>query len=131
GSAAKRTPKYFGVSACTQCHLQPPDKDIILCRCTEVAIWREKDKHRQAYDALLGERAKRMGQLLGYKREVSKEPACLNCHGVGVQNEKLKHSSFRAEEGVSCAVCHGAYVDWVDLHGSVLRRDEWRGYSRN
>ena len=125
-----RTKRYFGISACTQCHTQPPDKDVVLCRCTEVAIWREKDKHKEAYNVLLGDRAKRMGQLLGYKGDVTKEAACVSCHGVNVSDAKLQHSSFRPEDGVSCAVCHGMYIDWVDLHGSVLRRDEWRGYSR-
>jgi hypothetical protein len=121
--------RYFGISACTQCHTQPQDKDIVLCRCTEVTIWNEKDKHKDAYKALLGDRARVMGQLLGYKGEVTKESACLTCHAVDVKDEKLKHSSFRVEDGVTCAVCHGSYVDWVDLHGG-LRREEWRTYSR-
>jgi hypothetical protein len=124
------TKRYFGISACTQCHTQPPDKDVVLCRCREVAIWREKDKHKEAFNVLFGDRAKRMGQLLGYKGAVTQEAACVNCHGVYVGDARLQHSSFRPEDGVSCAVCHGVYVGWVDLHGSVLRRDEWRGYSR-
>src|SRR6516165_4340484 len=51
------TKKYFGISACTTCHTQPPDKDVVLCRCTEVGIWREKDKHKNAYNVLSGDRA--------------------------------------------------------------------------
>jgi hypothetical protein len=56
---------------------------------------------------------------------------CVSCHGVYVKDVKLKHKTFKLEEGVSCVVCHGAYANWVDQHGSVLRREEWRTLSRS
>ncbi len=122
------TPLYFGVSACVSCHTQPPaGAPPLLCRCNEWGIWDKSDKHKIAYTVLQGERAKRMGEILG--RKVAEDAACISCHGVNITDQKLKHSSFRLEDGVSCVACHGAYQDWVDIHGG-LRREEWRKKTR-
>jgi hypothetical protein len=94
----------------------------------EYPIWENKDKHRNAYLVLKEERAQRMGKLLD-KDVLRPETGCVSCHGINAP-EKLRHSSFSLEEGVSCAACHGAYRDWVDEHGSFLKRDEWRAHSR-
>src|SRR4051794_5402915 len=50
------TPIYFGVTACSQvgCHgdKEPrrfDPKEPIVCKCNEVAIWKQRDLHSVAY----------------------------------------------------------------------------------
>jgi hypothetical protein len=126
---------YYGVSACAGCHTEraqvrgdPP----VLCRCDEAKRWAAEDKHKDAYLGLKGDRAKRMGELLGYKRPVYEEAECLSCHAVAVDDKKLLDESFKISDGVSCVACHGAYEEWVDLHGSPLakKRRDWREMTR-
>jgi hypothetical protein len=124
------TKRYFGVAACRTCHTKPADKEPILSRCIEVPIWEESDKHKDANKVLLSERAKQIGKLLGMAGDVAQEKSCITCHGVFVENKALVHETFKLSDGVSCAVCHGPYEEWVDLHGSVLKRKEWRSLSR-
>jgi hypothetical protein len=132
GATKGPTPVYYGVSACNECHTKPTTTNIVLCRCTESEIWMKEDKHKQAYDVLKSPRGKRMGQLLGYKVEEDKR--CVSCHGVYIQDPKLREESvqldFKLEDGVSCVACHGAYREWANLHGLPLERAKWRSYSR-
>ncbi len=121
---------YFGITACTQCHTRPGEPEPVLCRCTEAAIWSAEDKHRDAFQALQSDRAKEIGELLHLQRPVWEEKRCVSCHGVWIEDAKLRHRTFKAENGVSCVACHGAFREWVALHGDVLERDNWRGYSR-
>ncbi len=124
---------YYGVTACTKCHDKPDKKNPpILCRCNEFPIWEEQDKHGLAMKNLETDRARRMATLLQIA-DVTKEKRCVTCHGVWVspaeEKQKRIHKSFNPAEGVNCCACHGAYADWVDLHGG-LRSDEWRGLTR-
>jgi hypothetical protein len=126
----KPTPLFLGATMCTECHTEPRDRSIrTLCQCTEFVTWATKDKHRDAYNVLLGERARQMGKLLQV-RDVTQWDACLACHSVVLPENNRAHKSFRREEGITCVLCHGAYEDWYDPHGSRLRRDEWRSWSR-
>jgi hypothetical protein len=123
------------VSACAGCHTAPAQvkgDPPVLCRCTEAKIWAAEDKHKDAYLGLKGDRAKRMGELLGYKRPVYEEAECLACHALAVNDKKLLDDSFKITDGVSCVACHGAYEEWVLLHGSPLakQRKEWRDKTR-
>lgn len=131
--ASSKGPKlYFGVAGCgnASCHDNPSQKDTILCDCNEVQVWSERDKHKDANTVLTGERAQQMAKLLGIVGDIAREKACISCHGVVVEDEKVKHSSFRLEDGVSCVACHGAYKKWISLHGIVVEFDEWRKKSR-
>jgi hypothetical protein len=124
------------MSECARCHRTPlpGDSDILLCRCVEAAIWEENDKHKIALKNLGGERGRQIVTLLKYApQDIDKN--CVSCHGVYVQDPKLKHASFRRPDdavnnGVTCAVCHGPYREWVDKHGG-LDREEWRKLSRS
>ena len=49
------------------------------------------------------------------------ENKCLPCHGVRVEDKKLLQPTFKLEEGVSCVVCHGPYLEWVEQHGGPRR----------
>lgn len=127
----KPTLTYYGVSACTQCHDKPDSKQPpLLCRCTEYPIWRDHDRHGLAMQSLKTDRAKQMGKQLGIA-DVAQDARCVNCHGVfPADNSRINKATFRADEGVTCCVCHGEYEEWVDLHGSRLKADQWRALSR-
>lgn len=130
-------PFYFGTVTCARgCHdRQTPlvDKQFPpLCQCTELTTW-QKDKHKQAYTILEGERAKTMGRLLGLKVKVTQAPECLSCHGVVEPDKERLDKTFLLEEGVSCVICHGAAAKWVTNHSSpiVKEREEWRKMGRS
>lgn len=127
----KPTLAYYGVSACTQCHERPDTKQPpLLCRCNEYPIWNERDKHGLAMENLKTDRAKRMGKLLGIA-DVAQDARCVNCHGVYPPDKaRINKATFRANEGVTCCVCHGEYEEWVDLHGSRLKAEQWRALTR-
>jgi Cytochrome c554 and c-prime len=133
---AKPTKLYFGVVACSSggCHdnpVNPNQKDILLCNYDEVRVWSKQDKHRQANNVLKGERGLQMAKLLGIKGDITKEPSCISCHGVIVEDKKYIHEeSFDLSEGVSCGGCHGYYSEWVDLHSTFLQRKKWRAMNR-
>src|SRR6185312_3755798 len=78
----------------------------------------------------LSARARRMGELLGYKEEVQKKEECLSCHGVVIRDPKLKDRSFDPNEGVNCVLCHGPFKEWVSKHSVFTEREEWRQLSR-
>src|SRR5262249_42274059 len=123
--------RYHGVASCVRCHTKPtdvPGEPPVLCRCDEVERWAKHDKHKDAYGALTGETAKAMAKLLGYDQPAHEKAECLSCHAVAA-DEKLRGKNFKLSDGVSCVVCHGAYEDWIDLHGSDIpeRREAWRG----
>ena len=123
---ARPTPLYYGVAACAECHNGPP-KNNLLCPCTELPIWRDKDKHQLAFLVLKNERGQRMAKNLDM--DVTKPKAgCIRCHGVET-GDTPRHESFSIEEGVSCVVCHGAFKEWVNYHGLLLERQEWRAHS--
>jgi hypothetical protein len=123
---------YYGVIVCADCHESPKrsEPEPVLCRCTEVKVWNEQDKHKDAFLVLRSERAKRMSLLLGIK-DAATEKSCLSCHGVDVRDPDVKiDKTFKPEEGVSCVACHGAHAEWVDTHGARLQREKWRSLSR-
>lgn len=130
----KPSPLFVGMAECARCHREP-NKDEpapLLCRCNEVQIWETQDKHRIAHLVLRNDRSVQMGKLLGIE-DPSSDKRCVTCHGVIIADEKLRHRSFPPEraiqEGVTCVVCHGAYKDWIDLHGGI-DRETWRTFPR-
>jgi hypothetical protein len=69
-----------------------------------------------------------MAEILG-KELTDQSAGCVNCHAVAVEAGVPKHPTFDLTDGVTCAVCHGSYKEWVDKHGG-LESDEWRQLSR-
>src|SRR5437660_847494 len=100
---------YYGTVVCIDCHRDPKNvkgEPPVLCRCDEVKTWELRDKHGIAYQVLTGDRAKQMGKLLGIPN-VTLAKECLSCHGVVIPDKRSQHESFKAQEGVSCVICHG------------------------
>jgi hypothetical protein len=116
----KLTPYIYGSSYCASCHdqentrkLSPDDIEGLICQMTEFSIFDTQDKHKLAYSALTGDRAKEMSRLLKY--EVKTKDACLNCHSTA-DREKGKQFYSREEEGITCVACHGTAAEWVEIH---------------
>ena len=106
----------------------------------EFQVWRQKDRHSQAYLTLLGERSQRMGKILGVA-DIAKDPRCLACHATVPAEwmandpttvERLlsdsRHDSL-VKDGVGCEACHGAFdsadgaIGWREAH---TNSDAWR-----
>lgn len=128
-----RTKVYAPATSCTPCHKEGKTafKDwpmSLLCECDEYKKWENVDKHADAYKNLLTERGRKMGEVL--KVEVEKDPRCLNCHAVSIEDQRVREASeqagFKVDEGVTCVVCHGPYPEWVEQHGNRGRLFTWR-----
>lgn len=113
---ASQTPmQCIGVHHCALCHDKPSSKFVaeFSVSLNEVHIWDEKDKHRSAYDVLKGERAQRMGEILGI--DVTTSADCLSCHAVAKEQIDCGEK-FNVTLGVSCEACHGPSSKWVGTH---------------
>src|SRR5262245_15665323 len=127
------TPYYFASrQGCGRagCHVSPPtQEDTYLCRCDEYTRWIKNDKHAQAARVLSGKLGRLMARRLGY--DVTTAEACLSCHGAVIKDPDARDRNFSTQdEGVGCCVCHGAYRDWYEPHGSYLQADRWRKLTR-
>jgi hypothetical protein len=132
-----RTPLVQDDSVCGNCHSQPPPKSSVLkplCRCNELSFWMHNDKHQDAFAALDDPRAAQMCKTLnlGPPREAAD---CLGCHSIATINTKVALSDVKKQyldHGVSCLACHGAYGDWIDVHGTSIddKRVCWRQLTR-
>lgn len=116
--------KYLGAGKCIECHTAGQvgnrTEDFVLL--TEFATWRTQDRHAFAYLALLGPRAKQMGDIL--KRDVTKkETGCLGCHSMDFVPENRRGEDFNFKDGVTCDGCHGPAENWLSPHQT---RSVWR-----
>ena len=60
---------------------------------------------------------------------------CLGCHSMATINPKVPLSAIKPDylqQGVSCLSCHGAFKDWIPVHGSSIDGDRvcWRNLTR-
>ncbi len=89
-------------------------------------VWASKDPHADAYAVLLGDRSQRIVARLVFPEKVDPkttpkeyqsflEKRCATCHAT--IGEGRPSSDGFAEDGVSCASCHGVAGDWLgDKH---------------
>ena len=117
---------------CTQCHARGDNPDRWIMN-NEYTVWNEQGRHRQAYQSLLGERSRRMGQVLDWK-EIHKDPRCLACHATvpaewmagpsgGALHDLLMKDNSAASllvDGVSCEACHGASGEVKGPNGKTI-----------
>lgn len=133
-----------GVPACARCHSGDRKTDPMaamdMCRLDELSTWKDRDKHKLAFQMLSSTRGKQIAGLMSGPKDATKDPRCVNCHGffdAPGQKDTAVGGSFRVEDGVSCMICHGpekidSDVGWPDMHGSDTpeRRLAWRKLTR-
>jgi hypothetical protein len=131
--------------AATSCHGQEKEQTRYVCRMTEYRTWKNEDKHSDAYKVLLEPRSQKMGERLGWGKDVSKRAECVACHGIvirqgdrvdvvhkGFKNTSLVQEGFDPEkEGVTCSVCHGPYRNWRAPHALPDEPEKWRNKKRS
>ncbi len=111
--------KVMTVEACAKCH------------ANEVQAWRQTP-HFKTFETLhRNPRAKEIAGKLGL-RSIKRSDVCIDCH----YTMKQSGERLRAVSGVSCESCHGASMDWLDLHndygGPTATKDsESEAHSRN
>jgi hypothetical protein len=127
--ASGPTRTFFTPDTCVQCHSSGVSPRAVqfgsgdgppLVQMNEAVIWNERDKHRRAYDALTGPRGREIGGSLGFA-DVTRERACLSCHGTGFLPDdppaEVSGAYESRSQGVGCTACHGPYLEWVQSHG--------------
>jgi hypothetical protein len=109
------------------CH-STPDARIppVLCAGTEAETWEKQDKHKQAFLKLKSPKAEEMAKILSFKNGAMNEKNCIACHGIVADEKLTDRRSFDLNDGVSCVVCHGAHMNWVDDHSARLKGESWR-----
>lgn len=115
----------LGMNSCTAsaCHGgQVVAKDKGKAWNSSYTVWATKDPHADAYAVLLSDRSKKIvarlttPDIVDPKNDPSKyraflEQRCLACHATVTESQ---HSADGfAEDGVSCASCHGVAGEWL------------------
>jgi len=84
----------------------------------EFITWSRLDKHRNAYQLLLSDKAKSIRQKLGLEKPAHHTASCLNCHA---KNPSL--NTANTFEGISCESCHGPAANWINSHKNSSHKD--------
>jgi len=105
---------HLGVASCAgnNCHGAVERLKGSSVPQNEYLIWSKSDKHRLAYEVLLGERAVRIARNLGLSNAVNAD-ICLNCHADNALN---RGPQFQLSDGVGCEACHGGARKWLGVH---------------
>ncbi|MEE8585616.1 MAG: multiheme c-type cytochrome [Acidobacteriota bacterium] len=83
------------------------------CHRSTLALWKTTP-HATVYDELhRKESALEIAKAMGFFL-VKRESLCLKCHYTPV----VRRETLRAAAGVSCESCHGAALDWINVHSS-------------
>jgi len=91
----------------------------------EFSSWIAHDKHANAYQSLLSDRAKTMAKNLGIP-SAHKDLRCLACHTTPQIAVAQTKSDFPLDLGVGCESCHGsASSKWLGAHTT----SEWKNQS--
>src|SRR5581483_4351534 len=92
GASLKRV--YYGNKACGGCHNYSSAEEAKaklysdeFTRGTEMHVWYEQDKHKDATDVLLKPRSQQIAKLMGIEGDLTREKQCVSCHGVYVEKE--------------------------------------------
>jgi hypothetical protein len=107
---------HLGVATCngSNCHgaLQRPKGSYVPGN--EYLIWSKQDKHRNAYNVLLQDRAVKMARTLGLP-DAANQKLCLDCHADNIP-DGLRGRQFQLSDGVDCEACHGGASAWLGIH---------------
>lgn len=107
---------HLGVATCagSNCHGATERPRGSYVPGNEYLIWSKQDKHRNAYNVLLDDRAIKMARALGLP-DAAHQKICLDCHADNVpQNQR--GAQFQLSDGVECEACHGGASGWLGIH---------------
>ena len=122
GGRAETPARHLGVVSCagSNCHGAFAPVKGSAVRQDEYLIWSQDtdpariDKHHQAYQVLLGKRARRIARNLGLA-DAAAAPLCLNCHADNARPDQ-RGPQFDIADGVGCEACHGGASTWLGVH---------------
>ena len=114
---------HLGVATCagSNCHGATERPRESYVPGNEYLIWAKQDKHRNAYNLLLDDRARKMALAYGAAADMpdpahpEKAPLCLDCHADNVP-PNLRGPQFQLSDGVDCEACHGGASGWLGIH---------------
>jgi hypothetical protein len=125
--AAPAAPLFTGTASCSgrACHgsVESGADGDPLPNAGSYTIWVTHDQHARAYEVLLGDEGRAIGERLGIDHPEA-DVHCLACHtnpavaAGGVSAALVEERRF----GVGCEACHGAAEDWLEPHRSA----EWQ-----
>ena len=99
-AVADDAPTYVGNTQCKMCHNKKSDGEVWN-------TWKAL-KHAKAYESLLGDEAKAIGEKQGLETPPAESPQCLRCHVTAYNvEEKSVPAKLKKEHGVQCESCHG------------------------
>ena len=107
---------HLGVATCagSNCHGASTRPRNSYVPGNEYLIWSKQDKHRNAYNVLLDDRAIKMAHALGLP-DAAHQKICLDCHADDVP-QNLRGAQFQLSDGVDCEACHGGASGWLGIH---------------
>jgi Cytochrome c554 and c-prime len=110
------TSNHIGVASCSgsSCHGSAERPRNSPVPGNEFLIWSQRDKHRNAYNVLLQDRAIKMARALGLP-DAANQKVCLDCHADNVP-ANLRGPTFQISDGVACEACHGGAQRWLGSH---------------
>jgi hypothetical protein len=116
--------RHLGVRECssTLCHNSVTPWQPSRVRLNEYRIWRDRDRHTQAFTALRGTLGQRIGRNLAIA-DVTTAAECLDCHADDVP-AAARGEAFDLTDGVGCESCHGGAERWLESHRKGSRRDD-------
>ena len=120
------TPHYIPTNECERCHSNPTERDVAVgttdrVQLLEWLIWKDKDKHSRAYQALTEARGQRIGELMG-QDVLAASTGCIQCHTSNAVPALWSPACTQnggnpyVAEGVSCQTCHGPAEFWEGVH---------------
>ncbi|NGY06050.1 multiheme c-type cytochrome [Solimonas terrae] len=107
---------HVGVGSCAQstCHGSVKPWLVSPVQQNEYFVWRDHDRHAQAFSVLDGDRGRAIAARLG-AGDATKMPLCLGCHAENIPAAQ-RGPQFSIGEGVGCEACHGAAQKWIGMH---------------
>jgi len=107
---------HLGVATCagSTCHGATERPRGSYVPGNEYLIWSKQDKHRNAYNVLLDDRAIKMARALGLS-DAAHQKICLDCHADNVP-QNLRGPQFQLSDGIDCEACHGGASGWLGIH---------------
>lgn len=109
--------RHVGVSACASalCHGAVDRWEGSRVRQDEYRVWRDRDRHARAFEALRGEAARRITDNLGWDAATT-DARCVACHS---DDASRRGPELRVEDGVGCEACHGGAGAWLESHATA------------